>query len=373
MRAAYAHEFANNNDVEVNGNPFNNDISGSRGELGTGVAMTLTDKVSLHADFDYTRLDGQRRQAFVRAAGNLLAEQQEGAGPKLQLLASDQKNTVLKEVSSEVTNDIAYSAYGHRSAEMPVSTHLGYNGVLREEQTGLYLLGNGYRPYNPCMMRFHSPDSWSPFGRGGLNAYAYCEGQPVLNDDPDGHMRFGTFLRLFRPTTESIRPNSVRPEFLKNTKNRAATVRPIKEKHINLLKKNVGFYQLNKADVEKKLKTAADLPTEIRQYERDYGPGTFVNHAAAARADADLKLSDAEESLRWAKKRIGKKGVTREFEADLKANAREYDRRVDRIRRGKGEEYLGWTGDQLHRSNQEKARNWNRGGSTKHYLGDGNS
>jgi outer membrane autotransporter protein len=54
VRAAYVHEFANNNDVEVNGNPFNNDISGSRGELGTGVAMTLTDKVSLHADFDYS-------------------------------------------------------------------------------------------------------------------------------------------------------------------------------------------------------------------------------------------------------------------------------------------------------------------------------
>lgn len=54
LRAAYAHEFANDNGVEVNGNSFNNDLSGSRGELGAGVAMTLTDKVSLHADFDYS-------------------------------------------------------------------------------------------------------------------------------------------------------------------------------------------------------------------------------------------------------------------------------------------------------------------------------
>ncbi|KPG95400.1 hypothetical protein AEQ67_19405 [Pseudomonas sp. RIT-PI-q] len=54
LRAAYAHEFANNNKVKVNDNSFNNDLSGYRGELGAGVAMTLTDKVSVHADFDYS-------------------------------------------------------------------------------------------------------------------------------------------------------------------------------------------------------------------------------------------------------------------------------------------------------------------------------
>jgi len=54
VRAAYVHEFATNNDVSVNDNVFNNDLSGSRGELGAGVAMTLTDKVSLHADVDYS-------------------------------------------------------------------------------------------------------------------------------------------------------------------------------------------------------------------------------------------------------------------------------------------------------------------------------
>ncbi|WP_434656366.1 autotransporter outer membrane beta-barrel domain-containing protein [Pseudomonas sp. R3-56] len=54
LRAAYVHEFANNNEVKVNDNRFNNDLSGSRGEMGAGVAMTLTDKVSVHADFDYS-------------------------------------------------------------------------------------------------------------------------------------------------------------------------------------------------------------------------------------------------------------------------------------------------------------------------------
>lgn len=57
VRAAYVHEFAKNNQVKANDNVFNNDLSGSRGELGAGIAMTLTDKVSVHADFDYSNGD----------------------------------------------------------------------------------------------------------------------------------------------------------------------------------------------------------------------------------------------------------------------------------------------------------------------------
>ncbi|MDQ0127232.1 outer membrane autotransporter protein [Pseudomonas lini] len=57
IRAAYAHEFAKNNQVKVNRNTFNNDLSGSRGELGAGVAMTVTDKVSIHVDLDYSNGD----------------------------------------------------------------------------------------------------------------------------------------------------------------------------------------------------------------------------------------------------------------------------------------------------------------------------
>ncbi|KOP59696.1 hypothetical protein OX90_10025 [Pseudomonas coronafaciens pv. porri] len=62
----------------------------------------------------------------------------------------------------------------------------GFNGELLDSITGHYLLGNGYRAYNPVLMRFNSPDSLSPFGKGGLNAYAYCGGDPVNRADPDG-------------------------------------------------------------------------------------------------------------------------------------------------------------------------------------------
>jgi hypothetical protein len=57
LRAAYVHEFATRSDVEVNDNRFSTDLSGSRGELGAGVAMSMTDKVSMHVDLEYSNGD----------------------------------------------------------------------------------------------------------------------------------------------------------------------------------------------------------------------------------------------------------------------------------------------------------------------------
>jgi|GEM_PF-5643586 len=63
---------------------------------------------------------------------------------------------------------------------------LGFNGEY-QERSGLQILGS-YRAYNPCLMRFHGADNLSPFRRGGLNAYAYCLGDPVNLIDPTGHL-----------------------------------------------------------------------------------------------------------------------------------------------------------------------------------------
>jgi outer membrane autotransporter protein len=57
VRAAVAHEFVNNNDVQVNDNVFHNDLSGTRGELGTGIAVALSGKFEVHADFEYSNGD----------------------------------------------------------------------------------------------------------------------------------------------------------------------------------------------------------------------------------------------------------------------------------------------------------------------------
>ena len=63
----------------------------------------------------------------------------------------------------------------------------GYTGAYCDTVTDGYLLGSGYRMYLPELIRFNSPDSWSPFGRGGIHPYAYCAGDPINHADPSGH------------------------------------------------------------------------------------------------------------------------------------------------------------------------------------------
>ncbi|MDQ0127099.1 RHS repeat-associated protein [Pseudomonas lini] len=120
------------------------------------------------------------------------------------MLASDDKNSVLCEAGPGLVNDFAYSAYGHRSGEHPASTHLGYNGELREAQTGWYVLGNGHRAFNPLLMRFHSPDSWSPFGDGGLNAYSYTMGDPINYTDPSGNSKLAVLFGVLMNSGDDV-------------------------------------------------------------------------------------------------------------------------------------------------------------------------
>jgi RHS repeat-associated protein len=114
------------------------------------------------------------------------------------LLATNSSQSIIAELADGQSNPIAYSAYGEQSAQQDVATQLGFNGQLREANIGWYLLGNGYRAYNPRLMRFHSPDSWSPFGGGGLNAYMYCVGDPVNRSDPTGHWGAWALLSSLR-------------------------------------------------------------------------------------------------------------------------------------------------------------------------------
>ncbi|WP_420066321.1 autotransporter outer membrane beta-barrel domain-containing protein [Pseudomonas asplenii] len=55
LRGAFVQEFAKNNKVQVNDNTFHNDLSGSRVELGTGIAVSVSDKWQVHADLDFSK------------------------------------------------------------------------------------------------------------------------------------------------------------------------------------------------------------------------------------------------------------------------------------------------------------------------------
>jgi len=88
----------------------------------------------------------------------------------------------------------AYAPYGGVGACPPPG--LAFCGQHLDLRTGSYPLGNGHRFYSPRLRRFIRPDSLSPFGKGGLNAYAYCQGDPVNFVDPSG--RFPAIIAPIR-------------------------------------------------------------------------------------------------------------------------------------------------------------------------------
>ncbi|MFV3290033.1 RHS repeat-associated core domain-containing protein [Pseudomonas sp. NY11955] len=95
-----------------------------------------------------------------------------------------------------------YTAYGY--ADWPSnSTVLGFNGERLAVELASYLLGNGYRTFSPVLMRFRSPDSFSPFGEGGFNSYAYCSNDPINRCDPSG--RTGDAFIRGAPTRRAFR------------------------------------------------------------------------------------------------------------------------------------------------------------------------
>lgn len=115
------------------------------------------------------------------------------------LLATDQQRSVLSTLqANHPPQPIVYSPYGHRPANSWLLSLLGFNGELTDPVTGHYLLGNGYRPFSPTLMRFISPDNLSPFRKGGFNAYAYCLGNPINNIDLGGHftLKLSTVINL---------------------------------------------------------------------------------------------------------------------------------------------------------------------------------
>lgn len=103
------------------------------------------------------------------------------------LLAGDRARTPLVIFESLENLSTTYNPYGHRPACAGALTSVtGFVGQPRDPALGWYLLGNGHRVYNPVVRRFHSPDRLSPFAEGGLNSYAYCQGDPINRHDRGG-------------------------------------------------------------------------------------------------------------------------------------------------------------------------------------------
>lgn len=140
-----------------------------------------------------TEIKGNTAYRVFETDNAVLAQQTTNPrGVETALITHDDKRSTLATLTAEQHTPVAYTAAGYSPADE--QRVLGFNGERDDKTTGHYLLGNGYRAFNPVLMRFNSPDSWSPFGEGGINAYAYCAGDPVNRTDPTGH----SWLSLFK-------------------------------------------------------------------------------------------------------------------------------------------------------------------------------
>lgn len=133
----------------------------------------------------HTCLVGGGGIVFFRNERGLMAELSQA---NAAILITDHHDSVLQRLHGDTPCIVAYTCHGYDVAQPGHPVLLGFNGEFKHSGTGSYLLGNGYRPYVPSLRRFICPDSYSPFGEGDFNAYAFCGGDPVNWTDPSGHM-----------------------------------------------------------------------------------------------------------------------------------------------------------------------------------------
>lgn len=155
-------------------------------------------------------IEGKRNRSMFNGGGFLLAQRDHSPGSaRVTLLANTLSHTVVSAMSESLRPVQPCLAYGFNTQDNVDSPLPAFNGEHADPSTGHYLLGNGYRAFNPVLMRFNSPDSWSPFGAGGINSYGYCAGDPVNYSDPSGHVLLKFLSRGLRHIAQKRRFNAM--------------------------------------------------------------------------------------------------------------------------------------------------------------------
>lgn len=129
-------------------------------------------------------LSSQARHVRLLVHDGMPLVERVGAGPAI-LTGCDAQGSAYLAIGAPQHRCIAYTVYGYVPPER-LAMPLDFTGAPVDPLTGNLPLGSGRRTYDPLLGRFHSADEHSPFGKGGPNAYAYCQGDPVNRGDPEG-------------------------------------------------------------------------------------------------------------------------------------------------------------------------------------------
>jgi RHS repeat-associated protein len=184
-----------------------------------------------------------------------------------------------------------YDPFGNTRANAAWASR--FRGQVWDSRSRLYLLGNGYRAYRTGLRRFISPDSFSPFGAGGLNTYVYCAGDPINSSDPSGHINvkdISLLNMLFEP--QAIKKFENLSEAALNTQMGAELFRLGKVEHL------VSMTSSSRS-AKKGIKLAGDKLVRLR-WQIDYDQYKSIRIALSNGGDipALLKASDIALDLR---------------------------------------------------------------------------
>lgn len=232
-----------------------------------------------------TKIHGAVHYSIVQHDDQLLARQQsENGAINTALLATDRQRSVLCTLDgTQPLQRVAYSPYGYRPPLNALNNLPGFNGEHPDPVTGCYLLGNGYRAFNSVLMRFSGSDSLSPFEKGGLSSYAYCQADPTNSIDPSGRfpVRLLQAVKKISPSKNlSITMHSFPVDEVLAATRHAMTNTPAGEL-AKTFPANFQYKPTRPSDIKAYADAGLDLLRIPRQNERAPGTVATVNSAAA--------------------------------------------------------------------------------------------
>lgn len=230
--------------------------------------MTINTKLSIfyQARNFHTIINDEDHTSIFQGDSRPIAERTSNATDNnISFFSLDTLGTPVNITGNEGTLEKVFSPYGYTAKKHQESTLIGFAGeplIITEK----YLLGS-YRLYSPFLMRFLSPDSLSPFAKGGVNAFCYCGNDPINYSDASGYFRIRSFLgHTFRPKLPKLtfpQSDNIAPPSYQEA------IKPIDNFNPPTYKQALAMFPDERSNI---ISTASNLSTEkfqplVNQYE----------------------------------------------------------------------------------------------------------